>query len=202
MWETHEEAITNYTTESITQIFISNLVANKKKYDELIEFYEESFYPFDDFYRSESYDHTRTPDLTSESSSSGTGSATTEKNQSRTMTTTPDDYTTTRTHSVDPFDESGMRDESQDVSVESGSSTTEESFSGDPDITATETESSSTVTTSGTEKNEYTKTIHGRSGKRPTSEVVADGLKAAAMHDILDLIIDDIANQVFLQVWI
>ena len=202
MWETHEEAVTNYTAESITQLFLSNLVANKKKYDELIDFYEETFYPFDDYYKNEAYEHTRTPDLESTSSSEGSGTAETENKQTRTTTTTPNNYTTTRTHNVAPFDSDQYKNESQDVAVESGSNSVTESYTGQPDKTTTSTESNSTVTTTGTDKNEYTKIIHGRTGNRPTSEVVSDGLKAAALHDILDLIIEDIANQVFLQVWI
>ena len=203
MWETHEEAVTNYTAESITQIFLSNLIANKKKYDELIDFYEETFFPFDDYYKNEAYEHTRTPDLESSSESSGSGSAETERKQTRTTTTTPNSYTTTTTHSVAPFDDPvSLRNESQDIATESGSNTVMESYTGQPDETTTSTSSSSTVTTTGTDKNEYTKIIHGRTGNRPTSEVVSDGLKAAALHDILDLIIEDIANQVFLQVWI
>ena len=202
MWENFEDAVTNYTTESITAIFISNLTANKKKYDELIDFYAETFYPFSDYYKNEQYEHTRTPDLESTSSSEGSGSATTERKQSSTRTTTPNKYQTEVTHKVDPFDQSGLRNQSQDISIESGSTSTTESFSGSPDETTTSSESSSTVTTSGTETNEYTKIIHGRTGQRPTSEVVADGLKAAAMHNILDEIINDIADQIFLQVWL
>ena len=202
MWETHEKAVTNYTAETITQIFYSNFQANKKKYDELIDFYQETFYPFDDYYKNEAYEHTRTPDLESTSSSEGSGTAETENKQTRTTTTTPNNYTTTRTHNVAPFDSSQYKNESQDVAVESGSNSVTESYTGQPDTTTTSTESSSTVTTTGTDKNEYTKIIHGRTGNRPTSEVVNDGLKAAALHDILDLIIEDIANQVFLQVWI
>lgn len=202
MWENFEDAVTNYTKESINSIFLSNLTANKKKYDELIDFYKETFYPFSDYYKNEQYEHTRTPDLESTSTSEGSGSATTERNQSSTRTTTPNKYQTEVTHKVDPFDESGLRNQSQDISIESGSTSTTESFSGSPDETTTSSESSSTVTTSGTETNEYTKIIHGRTGQRPTSEVVADGLKAAAMHNILDEIINDIADQIFLQVWL
>ena len=203
MWETHESAVTNYTAETITQIFYSNFQANKKKYDELIDFYRETFYPFDDYYKNEAYEHTRTPELESTSTSEGSGTAETERKQSRTTTTAPNQYTTTTTHSVAPFDEPvNLRNESQDISTETGTNTVTESYSGQPDATTTSTESSSTVTTTGTDKNEYTKIIHGRTGNRPTSEVVSDGLKAAALHDILDLIIEDIANQVFLQVWI
>lgn len=202
MWENFEDAVTNYTKESINSIFLSNLTANKKKYDELIDFYKETFYPFSDYYKNEQYDHTRTPNLTSTSTSTGSGTATNERKQTTTRTTTPNNYQTVVTHKVDPFDQSGLRNQSQDISVESGSTSTTESFSGQPDETTTSSESSSTVTTTGTETNGYRKIIHGRTGQRPTSEVVADGLKAAAMHNILDVIINDIADQIFLQVWL
>lgn len=202
MWELYEEAITNYTSETITQLFLSNLIANRKKYEELIEFYDENFYPFDDFYKAETYDHTRTPNLQSGSTSTGTGSATSEHNQTRTTTTTPTNYQTETTHKVDPFDSSGLRNESQDISIESGSRSTTDVYTGNPDKTTSSSSAISTVTTTGTDHNAYAKTIHGRSGRRPTSEVVEDGLLAAAMHDILDIIINDIADQVFLQVWI
>ena len=202
MWELYEEAITNYTAETIIQLFLSNLTANKKKYDELIDFYEETFHPFDDFYKNESYDHTRTPNLSSGSTSTGSGTATSKHNETRTTTVTPTNYQTETTHKVDPFDSSGLRNESQDVSVESGSRATTESYTGQPDSTTSSSTASSTVTTTGTDRNAYTKLIHGRSGRRPTSEVVQDGLYAAAMHDILDIIIGDIADQIFLQVWI
>ena len=202
MWELYEEAITNYTADTIKQLFISNLIANAKKYNELIDFYSEKFYPFDDFYKSESYDHTRTPNLESSSQSTGSGSATSERHQTRTTTTTPNKYQTETTHKVDPFDSSGLRNESQDISIESGSTSTAESFSGSPDSTKSISSANSSVTTTGTDHNQYDKIIHGRSGRRPTSEVVQDGLLAAAMHDILDIIINDLADQIFLQVWI
>ncbi len=202
MWEICENQVTNYTAATIYQIFISNLTANKKKYDQLIDFYAETFFPFDDYYKNESYDHTRTPNLQSGSTSTGSGSATSKHNESRITTTTPNNYQTQITHNVDPFDETGLRPESQDVSVESGSTATTESYSGNPDSTQSYTSSSSNVTTTGTDRNRYEKLIHGRSGKRSTSEVVQDGLIAAAMLDILDIIIEDIADQIFLQVWI
>lgn len=201
MWETYEEAITNYTTESIIQLFLSNFIANKKKYDELIEFYEENFYPFSDYYHNETYEHTRTPDLESESNSIGSGSSYIKRNESKTTTNTPG-MTTTSTHSVNPYDASGLRSESQDVQSESGSTSITETYSGNPDTTTTSSSASNTTTTTGTDKNEYEKIIHGRTGKRSTSEVVEDGLKAAALHDILDIIISDIADQIFIQVWI
>ena len=203
MWELFEEAITNYTFESIQEIFISNYIANKKKYDQLVEFYADDLHLFGDYFRSEDYDHTRTPNLSSGSTSSGTGSASTKNNQTATTTTTPNSYTNTTSHNVVPFDETtGERLEYKDTSVESGSRATATSYSGQPDTTNTTSSATSTVTTTGTDKNQYTKIISGRDGRRPTSEVVQDGLKAAALLDILDIIINDVADEIFLQVWI
>ena len=202
MWQLYESAISNYTTETIEHIFALNLAANSQKYLDLIQFYEENNYLFGDYFRSEAYDHQRTPNLTSLSASTGTGSATTDRHQTRSTTTTPNNYTTTTTHKVDPYDQTGLRNESQDLAVQSGSTTTAESFTGNPDVTTSSSTASSSVSTTGTDKNEYTKIIHGRDGRRPTSEVIQDGLKAAEMEDILDLIISDIADQIFLQLWI
>lgn len=202
MWELYETAVTNYTLSAIFQIFQSNYNANKEKYAQILEVFETNIFPFGDYYRSESYDHTRTPNLTSTSSSTGSGTATTAHNQTRSTTTTPNQYQTQTTHKVDPYDQSGLRNESQDIKVESGTMTTSESYTGNPDSTSTSSTSSSTVGTTGTDKNSYTKLIHGRSGRRPTSETIEDGMKAAAIYDVLDIIINDIADQIFLQTWI
>ena len=126
MWETYEEAITNYTLESIFELFISNYIANVKKYEELIEFYKENLYLFGDYYRNENYDYSRTSNSESQSNSSGNGSVSTKNNQSRSSTTTPGVQSTT-THSVNPYDNSGVRVESTDVLSETGSNTTTES---------------------------------------------------------------------------
>lgn len=205
MWENCEEQITNYSIEFIYEIFISNYIANKKKYDSLVEFYQDDLHLFGDYYRNEEYEHTRTPELTSETESSGSGSVDTERHQVETRREQPNQYKTETTHSVVPFDAStspGERLEYKDVSTDSGSRAITTEYSGEPDHTASETSASSTVTTTGTDKNEYTKVITGRDGRRPVSEVIADGLEAAAMLDVLDVIINDVANQIFLQVWI
>lgn len=204
MWENFERAQSNYTVESIYEIFISNYISNKRKYDELVQFYKDDLHLFGDFYRNEEYDHTRTPNLSSGSTSTGSGSASTKNNQTATTTTTPNQYTNTTSHNVVPFDATtGERLEYKDTSVESGSRATATSYSGQPDTTTTSSTASSTVTTTGTDKNKYTKIIHGRDGrKRGTDEVIDDGLKAIAILDILDIIINDIADQIFLQVWI
>lgn len=206
MWELFQEAITNYTTSSIYELFISNLIANQKKYDQLLELYQENIYPFGDYYRNEKYDYSSTSNNQSTSNSSGNGTMTAQKNQTRTTTTTPDNYETETTHKVAPFDNNaaaaGLKFESQDTSVESGSTSTEESYSGNPDLTTSNSTAASTTQAYSTDKNIYNKIVHGRDGRRSTSEVLEDGLKAAAQLDILDIIINDIADQIFLQVWI
>lgn len=201
MWGLFEDAISNYTKESIESIFHLNLVANYKKYEDLIDFYNEKFYPFSDIYKSETYDHRRTPNLTSTSNTVGTGTADTTRNQTRTTTNTPG-VTSTVSHSVNPFDNSGLRSESQDQTTETGYNTQTETYNGNPDHTATSSSALSTVSTTGTDRNMYDKVIHGRDGREPTSDVVKDGLLAAALHDVLDVIINDIADQIFLQVWL
>lgn len=200
MWELCESLVTNYSSSYILRIFKLNLVANTAKYRDLVEFFNEDFYPFSENYRSETYDSTRTPNLQSMSSSTGTGTADTQRKQSQTQTTTPS-TTTTTTHEVQPYDVTGLRTETKDTSEDSGSSSTTMSFSGDPDHTSTSTSTSAIISSSGSEETEYNRTWHGRDGRRPTSEVIEDGLKAADLHDVLDIIIQDLSNQIFLQVW-
>lgn len=204
--ELYEDALTNYTADTLIQIFFSNSIANKKKYEQLLELYSENIYLFGDFYKNETYEHERTPNLTSTSSSTGSGTSSTERKQSRTTTTTPNNYETETTHKVAPFDNNaaaaGLKFESQDTAIERGSTSTTEAYTGQPDLTSTSSSATTSVSTTGTDTNEYTKIIHGRDGKRSTSEVLEDGLKAAAQLDILDIIINDIADQIFLQVWI
>ena len=201
MWELFEEAITNYTTETIVNIFHLNLVANLKKYADLVDFYKMKYEPFADKNMHDYYHHERSPDLKSTSTSTGSGSAENTRRQTRTTTSTPG-ITTTVTHSVNPFDNSGLRSESQDITGETGTGSVQESYSGSPDLTETTSEAESTVTTSGVDMNVYTKDTKGRTGIRPASETLKDGFIAAALHDILDVIINDIADEIFLQVWI
>lgn len=201
MWENYEKAVTNYTSEAILEIFALNLTVNKAKYDDLVNLYNWDFNPFVDKWYNESYGSQRTPNLTSTSESSGSGSVDTERKQTRTTTNNPGAVTVTQ-HEIQPYDASGLRMESKDTSTDSGSNTTTEAYSGQPDHSETSSKAQSTVTTTGFDQNEYTKKYIGRTGNRPTSEVVADGMKAAAMHDVLDQIIKDIAEQIFIQAWI
>ena len=201
MIELFESMVTNYTAEYIQRIFKLNLVANEAKYNDIVAFFRANYHPFDEYLREEEYSSERTPNLRSASVSSGTGTADTQRQQSQTQTTTPGSSTTT-THEVQPYDVTGLRTETKDTSTESGSSSTTTTYSGQPDHTATSSSASSTVSTTGSEATEYNRSIHGRNGARPQSEIIADGFKAAAMHDVLDVILQDLADQIFLQTWI
>ena len=201
MIELFECMVTNYTAEYIQRIFKLNLVANEAKYNDIVAFFKANYHPFDEYLREEDYSSERTPNLRSASVSSGTGTADTQRQQTQTQTTTPN-TTTTTTHDVQPYDVTGLRTETKDTSEESGSTSTTTSYSGQPDHTATSSSASSTVSTTGSEATEYSRSIHGRNGDRPQSEIIADGFKAAAMHDVLDVILQDLADQIFLQTWI
>lgn len=202
MFETQQDAITNYTTEYIYQIFHNNLVAHAKKYAELVAFYQKSLYPFDSVALDETYSSTRTPELTSTSLSVGTGTSDSERKQSITQTNTPD-TTTTNTHSVNPYNDSGFRPETEDSTTESGSNTNVTSFSGSPDHVATSSSASSTVTQGGQDVLETERLTVGRNGRRFLfNEIMDSGLQALEKIDVLDLIIDDLADAIFLQVWL
>lgn len=201
MAELYECRVTNYTAEYIQRIFTLNLIANEKKYEDIVEFFDSNYHPFAEYLREEEYSAERTPNLKSASVSSGSGTAFTERKQSRTTTNNPGAVTVTQ-HEIQPYDASGLRMESKDTSTDSGSSTTTETYSGQPDKTSTSSAASSTVSTTGSDINTYTRHINGRNGARPQSEIIADGFKAAAMHDVLDVILQDLADQIFLQAWI
>lgn len=200
MWQNFEDAITNYTADYILTIFSNNLFTNQKKYTELIELYQKDLDIFSPVHIEETYTDIRTPDLTSNSESTGSGSSDSKINQSRTSTTTPATQQTT-VHSVNPYDDTGMKTENQDVISQSGSDTTLETYSGQPDHTQTQTTAESTVTTTGTETIEHELTRSGRDGRYTISEIIEQAEQSAASLNILDIIINDLADQIFLQVW-
>lgn len=200
MWQNFEDAITNYTADYILTIFSNNLIANQKKYFELIEIFKKNLDIFNPIHIEETYTDIRTPDLTSNSESTGTGSSDSKINQSRTSTTTPATQQTT-VHSVNPYDDTGMKTENQDVISQSGSDTTLETYSGQPDHTQTQTTAESTVTTTGTETIEHELTRSGRDGRYTISEIIEQAEQSAGSLNILDIIINDLADQIFLQVW-
>lgn len=201
MLQLYENEVTTYTNDYIPLIFANNFYANQKKYAELIALYEEDIDIFSPVNMTESYTDTRTPNLTSASTSSAGGSTETKNNQSRTSTTTPATTITTN-HSVNPFDNSGLRQETQDTSTDSGTNTTVESYSGLADKIESTSSSSSSVSTTGTETIVHSLTRSGRDGKFTISDLINQAEEAAKELNLLDLILNDIAEQVFLQVWL
>lgn len=201
MWQNYEDAITNYTADYILQIFTNNLVANGKKYVELVALYDTDIDIFNPVSISENYTDIRTPNLQSSSSSTGSGTSDSKINQSRTQTVTPA-TTTTTSHSVNPYDNTGLQTETQDSTTDSGTNTTLETYSGQPDHTATSTTASSTVSTTGSERIEHRLTRSGRDGRFTISEIIDQAEESAAKLNILDQIINDLADQIFLEMWV
>ena len=196
-----ENAVTNYTDSYIRTVMYNNLKANEKKYQEFASLFSSDIDIFSPVDLSETYTDTRRPNLSSSSTSSGQGSSSAKNNQTRTIENLP---LTTRTsvHSVSPYDGTGSREESRDVTTDGGSSVTEESYTGNADTTNTTTSASSTVTTTGYETYEHTLRRTGRDGKFKISEIIDDAELSAAKLNFMDIILQDIADQLFLQVWL
>lgn len=189
MLQLYENAITTYTDDYIEDIFANNLATNGKKYAELVKLHSDDLDVLNPVDMTETFTDTRTPNLTTQSSSSS------ERKQSQTTTTTPL-TTETTTHSVNPYDNTGMQQQTQDATSMTGSNTTTISFTGQPDT------ASGTTTRSGTETLEHSASRKGRDGRFTISQIIEEAELSAARLDILDIIINDLADQIFLQVWL
>ena len=195
-----ENALTTYSDAAILNIFHSNLVANAKKYAELIALYESDVDIFAPYHITETYTDTRTPELISTSQSTGSGASSMSRNQSHTATTTPA-TTTTTSHQVNPYDNAGLRVDTQESTTDSGNSTTVDSYSGSPDTTTSSSAAATTTTSGGSEVIEHELTRSGRDGRFSISQIIEDAELAAPKLNIIDQIIQDLADQIFLQVW-
>lgn len=201
MLQLHEHDITTYTAPYISRIFHLNLLANRKKYEELVEIYEREIDLFSPISIAENYIDTRTPDLVSTSSTTGSSSSLMQRNQSTTQITTPA-TTTTTSHSVNPYDNTGLQTETQDSTTDSGNDTTVTSYSGSPDTTSGTSTASGSVHSGGTETIAHSLKKEGRDGRFKVSDIIDDAEQSAKKLDILDIIINDVSNQVFLQMWL
>lgn len=184
-----ENAVTTYTDDYIEEIFANNLATNGKKYAELVKLHSDDLDVLSPVDLTETFTDTRRPNLTTQSSSSS------ERKQSQTSTTTPL-TTETTTHSVNPYDNTGMQQQTQDATSMTGSNTTTISFTGQPDT------ASGTTTRTGTETLEHSARRKGRDGRFTLSQIIEEAELSAARLDILDIIINDLADQIFLQVWL
>lgn len=198
----YETAITKYDNDAILNIFDMVYLTNLKKYQRLIEIYASDYDALEDLYYNESYTDIRTPNLQRATTSSGTASGTVKNNQTRTTTETPNNWQTQNIHSVNPFDNTGMRSESQDVSTETGTRSSAESWSGQADQTSSSSSGSQTTNETGTETITHTATKHGNNGGHTLQELAEQEFTLAARMNIFKIIEKDLAEKIFLQVWI
>ena len=159
-----------------------------------------------------------TDDRKTDTSGTSTTSTTSQVNQTRTTVDTPNDYSETTLHTVNPFDNTGFSDEYQDTTTQTGSRTVQESYSGSPDTqdqtatgSSTTTNSGGTTTTqtgsntqkeTGTETMEHILTRKGNIGVTTSQQMLESELNLAEKMNIFKIIEQDIAEKVFLQVWL
>jgi hypothetical protein len=197
-------AVTLYDDTDIQMIFKQVAAENYKKYDKMIAIYKATYNPLSNYDMTESSIDTRTPELSSTSSSSNTASSESIVNQTKTVTETPDNYSETSTRSVntDQADGLQLRTESQNVNEMSGSRTQTEAYSGDPNTTTTTGTATTTTTTTGTDTNQHYATRSGNIGVTTSQQMAMSELEIAAKMTIFDTIKKDIAAKLFLGTWI
>ena len=202
-----------YTDDWILHIFQRVAQENAKKYNKLVSIWSAEYNPIENYDRIEESTHTRTPDITRETSSSasdessGSSSTDTERKQTRTTTDSAGDYITTVQQSIAPEDTDTVHLQTQTTTTPTGSSTQTEAYSGDPDHSETATSSerstsgSATQTETGTETTEIDSHIHGNIGVRSAQELAEQEMALAGKMNIFKVIERDIAEKLFIQVW-
>lgn len=226
----YETAVSRYTDEYIIKIFELVYNTNKTKYDKLISVATAEYNPIDNYNMVESSTDARTPDLTNQltlntttamtdtrtTTTEGDSTTTNKLNQTKSTTETPNNFTETSTHEVNPYDNPGFVNESKDTSVQSGTRTVAESYSGNADETTvnagttitnsggTSTVNSGTNTSkvTGTDTTEHELTRRGNIGVTTTQQMLESEMSLAEKMNIFKIIEQDIAEKVFLQVWI
>lgn len=178
------------TEEEFVYCFRKVLIHNAKKYQMWLEAYSAQYDPIENYNRHETGNNTRTPNLTTQVY------ANSQKNQTRTTTETPTDYTDTTTHAVAPYDSAVLGDVERNTTVLSGSRATTESFEGDPDTM------NSTTTASGNEQTYFSSEISGNIGTTTSQQMLASHLDLAARMKLAEEIEKDVAKELLLQLWI
>jgi len=206
-------AMCQYTKEWIIHTFMRVAQENAKKYDKLCAIYSATYNPIENYDRTEESTHTRTPDITRETSSSasdessGSSSTDMQRRQTRTTTDNAGNYTTTVQQAIAPEDTETVHLQTQTTTTPTGSSTQTETYTGDPDHTETATTSgrttsgAATQTETGTETTEIDSHIHGNIGVRSAQELAEQEIQLAEKMNIFRIIEKDIAAKLFIQVW-
>ena len=178
--------------------------------------------PLDNVNAVESFTETRTPNLTygttgsqtlsnSVSRSSQT-SGTVQNNQTRTTTETPNQYTNTSINYIDPYDGTGFHTQEKNENIASGTRSTAESYSGQPDTTSSSGSGTETATGSnsntesrtetGTETTTRTSRRHGNIGVTASTSLIGWELDLSDRLNLFRIIERDIAEAVFLGIWL
>lgn len=225
-----EKALSKYTDEYIIKIFNMVYRTNKIKYDKLVGAATKEYNPIDNYNMVETSTDIRTPNLTNEmtlnttvamtdtrTTETSAASQTTNKlNQSKNTTETPNNFTETSTHEVNPYDNPGFINESRDTNVQSGARVVQESYSGNADETTVNADSTvtnsggtsttnsgtNTATETGTDTTTHNLTRQGNIGVTTTQQMIAAEIDLADKMNIFKIIEQDIAEKIFLQVWI
>lgn len=209
-----ETAVTRYDDDNIVQVFRQVKITNYEKYRKMIDVLSANYNPINNYDMTETSTDTRTPNLTHEVTlnttlqSTGSSTTTTTLNQTKTTTDTPNNYTETATHAENPYDNPGFTDASKDTVVQTGSRTVSESYSGNPDSTAVSSNGSSTntgtntQTETGTDTTTHRLTRSGNIGVTTSQQMLESELLLAEKLNIFKVIEQDIAEKLFLQVWI
>ena len=178
------------TAEDIQMCFYKVYLKNQKKYEIWQQVYSAEYDPIQNYDRHEESTKTRTPDLTQETE------AQSQRNQTRTTTDNPQNYTETETRSVSPYDSQTMTAAEQYERSASGARNTTETYSGAPDT------ASSTTTTTGTDTDAVESHIYGNIGVTTSQMMLASSLDLADRMRLVQEIEQDIAKELFLQVWL
>lgn len=178
------------TADDIQMCFYKVYLKNQKKYEIWQQVYDAEYDPIQNYDRHEESTKTRKPDLKQETE------AQSQRNQTRTTTDNPQNYTETETRSVSPYDSQTMTAAEQYERSASGARNTTETYSGAPDT------ASSTTTTTGTDTDAVESHIYGNIGVTTSQMMLGSSLDLADRMRLVQEIEQDIAKELFLQVWL
>lgn len=184
---------------------------NTKKYDKMCAIYAAVYDPLVNYDRHEEETTTRTPNLTTNSSGSTSGSESraTTKNQIEHRAdkaiakdeNTP--WSESTLHRTAPYDSETLRDTDEDIRSEIGHRELETSYTGDPDTDSTTrsgTDMRSTTET-GTDTHERYLSVVGNIGTMSSQNMANQELDLAGRMNIFREIERDLAAKLFIQVW-
>ena len=197
----YEVAQTPYTDSYIPIIFDNVYQTNREKYMRMAAAVSAEYNPLYNVDANERYTDTRTPNLTTETYTTGSSSGTVKNNQTRTTTDNGGDYHDITDSKRDPYDGSGLRTDGQTDTHATGSRSSSESYSGEADTTSSTSSGSGTTTATGTETIEHTLRRYGNIGVTSSQSLITQELELSKKLNIFKVIEKDIAAKLFIQVW-